>query len=78
MLVSIIPIELQKLTPVLLSLTATTNMQTNSFLNVSNRPQPSANEVNKSIDTPQFSASAPEVVELMAKMLLLSLSEING
>lgn len=71
MLVSIIPIQLQRLTPVLMSLTARrTNIQTNSFLNLSNRLQPSATEVKKSIDIPQFSAYAHAVVELMDKILL--------
>lgn len=45
-------------------------MKTNSFLNVSNRLRPSATAVEKSIDIPQFSASAPTVVELMDKTLL--------
>ena len=62
--VSIIPIQLQRWTPVLSSLIARrTNIQTNS----SNRPQPSATEVKKLIDIPQFTASAQAVSELMDK-----------
>ena len=57
MLVNIIPIQLQRLTPVLLSLiTRKTNKQTNFFFNLSNRLQPSTTEVKKSINIPQFSA----------------------